>query len=271
MDAQAIQSIVDLATLAKGAPVAHTALVPKSADLVSVERYLEAPTRFRRTFSTQRFGDFIAYIKKHGSSDSAVFIAPNMSKIVAVLNHGSASAPQWGDNTATLELAFEPEFDAFMSMTKFPISQRDLIDFLEDWLPTPFVSARTESGELIDPKVALGAVRRIRISSKNDVTHQQGNLRVERSALESVEASSDTGLAHNLMFVGAVYHGLPQYTVIARLGVRLTEKEPVFTLRMTGWQAKLASICADAEALIREQVGDAFPVYVGNSCGNYPR
>lgn len=273
MDASAIQAIIDLAAqkFQTVEPTTGTIMVPKSTDLTSTEKYLPSPTRFRRTFSTRRFGDFIAYVSEHGTIESATFIAPDLSKVVAVLNHGSILEPHWGDNTAHLDLLHEPEFASFFKITRTPISQLDFIEYLEDWLPSPYVAAINANGDTITPKAAIAAARRVTLSTKTEATHQQEDMRTSRSALEEVEAKgAGDGLPYGLIFTGMVYHGLPQYSITARIGVRFTDKAPVFSLRLVSWESKLAEICEDAEDLIRKKLGDKCPVYVGSSQGNYP-
>ncbi len=272
MDATAIQALIDagVAAAANAELPSDSALIPSTYKLESTEHLLSAPVRFRRTFTTRRLGDFLAYVKAKADGMSAVFIDPDMGKVVAVLNHGDIANPAWGDNRAIVELRHEPEFAAFANATKGARSQREMIEFLEDWLPTPFVFAQDALGGAITPVTAISAVRRVTIAARAESTHQQDDLRASRSALEEIEArGADQALPANLLFYGRIYRDLPEYTVTARLGLRLESKEPQFTLRMVGWDAQEARIANDIEALVRTEVGTACPVYVGASSGNY--
>lgn len=272
MDASAIETLIDsgvgLTEQAKLPP--GIVLTPARHTLQNTEQFQTAPTRFRRAFTTRRIDDFLAYLKVNARDSSAVFIDPDMIKVVAVLNHGSGDEPQWGDNLATLDLRYEPEFAAFVNATRAVHSQRAFIEYLEDWLPTPQVSAIDADGAIIDPKVAIGAVRRVTIAARAESTHQSDDMQASRSALEQIEArGAGDPLPAGLRFYGTIYHGLADYTVTARLGIRLSDKEPTFTLRLVGWDAQQSEIATEIETRVRGDLPTGVQVYTGTSKGNY--
>lgn len=273
MDASAIDKL-----LSTGATMATNDLIPENLLLVpngfalqDIEKYQSVPNRFRRTFTTRRIDDFLAYVKGHASKDAtAVFIAPDMDGVTAILNHGTSSEPEWGDDTAKLELRHEPEFAAFLGMTKRQHTQRELVTYLEDWLTTTFVSAVDASGDIMQPRTAVSAARRVTIKASAESNHEHGDMNASRSTLEQVEAKGTADqLPDTLSFFGPVYFDTEPRNVYARLGMVLNDKAPIFTLRIINWEQHVAQLALEVEQRVREALGADMQVYVGSSKGNY--
>lgn len=119
-------------------------------------------------------------------------------------------------------------------------------------------------------RAGKGNKDRVTIAARAESTHQSDDMQASRSALEQIEArGAGDPLPAGLRFYGTIYHGLADYTVTARLGIRLSDKEPTFTLRLVGWDAQQSEIATEIETRVRGDLPTGVQVYTGTSKGNY--
>ena len=244
-----------------------TAFLPPNYTLVSTEKFQDQPSRFRRTFTTPRLSNFIRYVERHANSASALFISDDVSKVVAVLNHGSETNPLWGDNKAVLALEHTPEVKAMLGACKRNLSQQEIIDFVEDWTQRGAIQMLDSMGAVISPQSAIGALRRIKIEAKGSTTVEQGQMRAARSSMEEIEAKgADDMLPYALRLIGSVYPETNSRTVIMRMSVLTSGDKPQFSLRVMEWDWHLAELAKEIEERIASDLSTAqVQVFVGSS------
>lgn len=268
IDQTAINRLLDLGASinSNSALPSDAILVPPNYTLVSTEKFQSDPSRFRRTFTTPRLSNFLRYVEKHSNSASALFIADDVSKVVAVLNHGSETNPLWGDNKAVLALEHTPEVKALLGACKRNLSQQEFIDFIEDWTQRGVIQPLDADGVLIPSQTAIAALRRIKIEAKGSTTVEQGPMRAARSSMEEIEAKgADDMLPYALRLVGSVYPETSARTVVARISILTSADKPQFLLRVLEWDWHLAELAKEIEEHITLNLPTQVQVFVGSS------
>ncbi len=267
MEAEAIKHLFELGVQSQQSmllPPATVAL-PKDWSVLSTEKLRPAPARHRRRFATTRLRDFLAYAQTRCTAErSAVFIDPDVSKVVAVVNHGHEMAPEWGDDTATLNLVHSPAFKALHSATQRELTQQQFIDLLEDWGSDGLATLDENGAEIMAPR-AIASVRRVKIEAKATSTSEQGTMRAARSSMEEIEASgADDSLPAMLRLWAPIFEGLDHRHIYARVSVLTSAEKPRFALRLVAFDALLQAVAKEIEGAVRADM-TTVPVFSGSS------
>jgi len=265
MDASAIQTIVDLAITnnANKLGVIGATLVPKSADLKSVERFYEQPKRFRGAFSTDVMAEFIGYVNDNGTENTNVFIDAENMKAKAIIDMGDEDSPQWGEHIAKATLIKSPEYAALLQCNTQTFGQQELIDFAEDWeYCITFVDA---AGNDMDFRKTLATLRRIKVNANATAEQTVGNFAAARSTLEQVEIKAGADeLPEKFIFACKPYDGFVYQYFDCPLHAKNGEKGPQFKYRIVGLEAKRNEIADEFKNRIREAVTvDNVSIYLG--------
>lgn len=266
MDSTAIKTLLETGAAQAAPTLDGAALVPKDWAYISTEKFQHFPSRHRRRFTTKRMADFLAYCQPRVGGDSAIFIAPDISKVIAVLNHGDVLNPAWGDDTATLELDFAPQFQALHKLIGSGTTQQGLIYYLEDFAaPGGCIEAIDVDGATFSAAEAITAVRKVSIVAKASSTTEVQNTRAAKSSMEEVEAcGAGYALPAALRFSGEVFHGTTPRTIHVRIALLTSSDKPVFMLRIQGWDLHKEALAAEIESLIRARL-EGVSVFVGTS------
>jgi uncharacterized protein YfdQ (DUF2303 family) len=237
--------------------------LPKEYTIHDLERYGATRRRFRGTFSTKSLPDFVAYVKRTPNGQG--FIDDEQLAARVFFNLGDVDAPGHADWQAYLDLPTTPAYDGLLAVVDKPLTQRNVSDFIEDWLPN--LGAFTEDDDKsveIPVRRAVAAIRKIKIEAKNITETQRENFRAAQSSLDSVEASSDAGLPDVLTFTATPYLGLAVRTFRLRLSILTGGPEPRLVLRIIGKEQMDAEIAEEFKALLLREVGDAAPMSIGS-------
>ena len=235
MDQSAIKEILAQSVMAQTAFQTNAADLPVQVvhndyKLQDIEKYLEAPQRFRGRYETSSIESFGEYITAQpGLENAACFINPDKMRAVAVIDFGNHDAPQHKDHTALITAKATPEFDAVMCAHQCTFKQRELAEWMEDWRNN--LQCYTDAGEKLDVAKAIQAVRKWDIEAKRKQTSSVGNLSESRSTLESVEAKSEIATPGVIEFLCAPYEEFTTRTFAMRLGCN-TDGGFTFKLRV---------------------------------------
>lgn len=265
MDKTAIQRIEELA--AHG-PITgrHTPAVvlPSGCGIHSLEHLLEFPLFQRVAYTTERLEDFCRYVSAESLTEqmSAVFIRPDGSGATGIIDFGDHGQPLWGHHTAELTMCMTPEFAALNAACKRDLSQRDLIDWLEDWqhIVTPF----DEADQSMTTARAIQLIQRIDIKAIANKTSQVGNFSSEQSTLGRIEAKSGETTPPALFGVTCqVYPCTRSRDVRARLTLKTSGDKPAFRLRIIGEDALRKEVADEIDLEIKTRLGDKARTFVG--------
>lgn len=123
----------------------HTIVVPAGASVKEIDvkafedKYAEHPRRKTGTVLIQSADSFIAYLTKHGLTNSEVWADPARKKLVGVINAHAGSDTTLdegmaghGDHRVSLELIHSPEWTAWVGKDKTWMDQATFAEHLED-------------------------------------------------------------------------------------------------------------------------------------------
>ncbi|NID15010.1 DUF2303 family protein [Luteibacter yeojuensis] len=238
----------------------HIPAVLHEGGILSLESLQEGRSRFRGKYTTDSIEAFVSYVQAHPGGEGFVNTENVSAKVY--FNIGTTDAPGHADWTGELKLKHTPEFSALLQVNGRKLTQRDLVDFIEDWghCITPF----DKDGQPIKPSVALGAIRNISIKASNESNHQERDFGARRSAVEDIEASAENGVPYSFGFVAIPYPGLMQRSFTMRLSILTSGEKPLLVLRIISIESAVEAIAQEFKRTLEAQVGDAATLVLGN-------
>lgn len=203
--------------------------LPEEFKVHDLERYSETRRRARGSMTTSVAGDFAAYVGKHANTGASVFVDVDAMAAVAVLNLGTSEFPGHADNTATLAPKKTAAYKSLKAITDGQARpQKVIAEWMEDWSPC----IKCFVDEVETPiKKAVAAVRKITIEALRKVEASEQQLSAQRSAFESVTASSTEALPTRIEFTTEPYGDFNPRTFSLRMSV-LTSDKPALALRI---------------------------------------
>jgi uncharacterized protein YfdQ (DUF2303 family) len=247
--------------------VAHVAALPHDFTVHDLEPYLPERRRARGTMTTSVIADFASYAKdnsdetEEGLKAAAIFVDKDAMKGTAVLNLGKPHAPGHADNLAVIVLEKSAAYAALLAMANGqPRKQTEVAEFLEDW--ATYITCRVDD-DILSTGQAAAAVRTITIEQARKTNSSEQQLGAERSAFESVQASSEHKLPTLIDFlVEPPYFGLQPRTLTMRLSI-ITGEKPLIVLRIIKLQEHQEGMAAEFADLVREALDGELPVVIG--------
>lgn len=269
-DKQAIQELAQAQAIsAANTAVQATATVVALTDnfvLHDLEKFIPNRRRARGMMSTPLLADFASYVGKHAEAGASIFVGHDTMVADAVLNLGTPEAPGHADNRAQFA---PPRTAAFKALLGFAngaaLKQQAVAEFFEDWEGFARMEFFSE-GSVVSAAKAITAVRQITIESAKRVETTEKQLGAQRSAFESVQASSIDLLPTLVHFNCAPYVGLDERQFAMRLGVLTGDAKPMLSLRIINLEQHQQDMANELAALVCAAFagGSAVPVAVGS-------
>ena len=256
------QEIAAAASAVMGAIVGGTACaaLPEDINVHDLEDYMPMRRRPRGTMTTRFINPFADYAETHAQLGSVVFVNPDNMTATAVLDLGTPEQPGHADNKALLELNKTAAYASLLGLTIGARSQQDVAEFLEDWADN--LQCYSAEG-MIQPQLAIAAVRKITIESAQKVHSEEQSLSASRSAFESIKATSADPLPTTVHFNCRAYADLAERTFVLRLSILTSESKPKLTLRIQKAEAHNEEMATELAARISDAVGTTLPVLIG--------
>lgn len=264
MEAKAIELIQQTAILANAKALdtfTPVIALPAGTTVQSLEKFQAGRSRFRGSLSTESLTSFTDYVLARQEVAAEGFVDAEAMNCLVYFNLGDEDRPGHGDYTASLTLKKTSAFKALERAAGSTWSQKDLSDWLEDWLPN--INAQDAEGVDIPLSKAIAAIRSITVESLRKGEHNVSDMSASRSTLEQVEARSDQGLPAELMFSCPPYEGLKSRSVRLRVGVLTSSDKPAIRLRWIGEEALREEIAEEFKDLLKTEVGGAANLTVG--------
>ncbi|UZA15598.1 YfdQ family protein [Moraxella bovis] len=235
-------------------------------ELGNIDRFLDARTRKRGTFSTDDLDSFGEFVEVHGTAaNTEIFIDKSAMEAMAVLNFGDDNYPMGHcDFCAALTAKPTKVYKKITGLHHYGrVSQKDFAVFLEDW-GGQFV-ALDENGVEIPMKKAIGIVRDMKIDETAETASQVGNFRESRSRLESVAVKSQAGLLPAYFELNdTLYQTLSVIkTVKMRLAIATANGKPEFVLSIVGLELLKDELADDFLAVVEETLGGDYSLFFG--------
>lgn len=176
-------------------------VLPDGVRAESLERFCEAPTRFRGTFKTRRTSDFVAYVIANLSDDglhTPIFVDPDTMQAHAIFGLGHESRPGWGEHSAALVLQEDPAYSALLkrqSTDENPraFSQLQFLDFIADWRKDLLFFIEGDEVAPLDHAAVVKSVRSLSVETRSDEDSTVGNFNAARTTMESVDIRARSG------------------------------------------------------------------------------
>lgn len=225
----------------------------KGLELVDIEHLQEYRARFRGIFSAQEMLPFVAYTasrpKDHEYGPPQVFVDAQNGAATAYFNLGHEGTPGHADHRADLKLKPTAAFAALRRAVGGAFAQKALAEWLENWADLVQVDNSTV-GQLIN------AVRNLDIKASRTASHQVGDLKASRSALEQIEASSTAMQldGSRIRFITRPYAGFEVRHFELRIGVIADPDNPRLALRELAAEQTDEEIAQEFESMLVEKL-----------------
>lgn len=234
--------------------------LPEGFELEELERF-DARRRFPRgNYNTFDFGDFMDYAaeKEKDFRDAVMFINPRDMDATIIFDYeggrGHAKNRAYWDAQPTVL------FSALKDICGRPVSQSELIDFLEYWADE--VTAVDRDGKDMSIGDAVRCLSSLTVEKAKTIKQTRADWEYEQSASEKAALAKDTQMVGSLVIHDPLYVGLENVdTITAKLALVVHEDKFTLKLRLIGEEA-LRDHKID-EMMNRAQTGLDMPVYAG--------
>jgi len=246
---------VQLTTKTAGSVIA----IPRDFSIESLEKFNETRDQFRGAFTTQSPKDFLDYA--NALACGSCFIDAEKMSAKAFFDIGESGVPGHCLHTSTLQLEKTNAFEAFTKIDGEKISQKAIVEWLEDWSNN--ITVRADDGSTMIASAAIAAVRRINIKATATSFHEEKDFGQSRSAMEEVEATSSEKMPAWIEFDCVPYQGLEARDFIMRVGIMTGEEKPEFKLRIVQLGEAKEEMAQEFKDLLTKDLTDAIASYVG--------
>lgn len=232
----------------------HLVSLPESWKLHDLEFAQAHRRRFRGQLRTELLPCFAGYVASFSEDiKPAVFVDAARMAAVAVLNLGQpGDYPGHADHQATYTAKPSAAYAALLKICSQPHSQKDVAEWMEDWLD--LLQAEDAAGEPVPPAQAVAAVRSITLEGVKRAEVTEKSLSSSRSSFEQVTASSSSRLPAWLQVSCAEpYIGLAARSLRVRLGV-LTGDTVRLQLRVAQAEKHAEEMALELVSLIKAAV-----------------
>ena len=212
-------------------------VIPNSSKLLDIEFLQKTPNRLKAKFDTRYIEQLALYLDDKKDTETSAYIDEESMTAVVILDGGTISSPDWGDNTATLKLKQTEAFKAVRNLSQRSSSQQTLIDFIEDWHENIVFYASDDS--VIEIPAAITAIRKMEVKNHKETS----------SELEFV-------------FTCVPYEGLGTISMECSIRLVSVNDTPHFSIRVKAQEKIIKDISED----FKQVVGNALAVaktYIG--------
>lgn len=212
-----------------------------------LEPYMEHQSRFREEFKTHIIGAFVKYFSLHGAKKAAgktveakdevspIFVNPDRMCAMAIFDYGSVDKPLHRSHLASLELRQTAGYSALLGINGVAHSQRDLAEWLEDWEEN--ITLFDSDGKPLNFRQGVRSIRKIDITAKRAVSSEQGDFKVERGIMESVDLDASETFPAQILFSVTPYLGLGERQFTIRTSLRTDDKNPAILTKIAKLEA----------------------------------
>ena len=266
LTADAINRLLELVKAADQRPATDTPTIvlPGGCVIANLEKYMAQPASMRCAYKTDRIDDFCQYVAGEAIKEqTAIFVGSNGAAAEAIIDYGSHAAPRWMNHRASLGLNITPEFAGLMAVCGKDITQRDLIDYMEDW--GGLMIAPYDGDKEITLLSAMAAIRNVEISQKASTAHQETNFEIKRAAMEEVGVKSNNGsLPSHFEIKCALYLDPSMRTIITRLSMLTGNDKPKFRLRIVCLDTLKKDVALEVQGQIKAHFVEKARVFIGD-------
>lgn len=274
---EAIQEISDLSVKSSGVNINNlkntdnkVAIIPNGTIIKALEKYNKHRDNFRGEFTTKSINSFIEYNKHQQCDNATCFINSNEMLAKTIFDLGTKEAPLHCLHSANLELDKTSDYKSLLRVIGF-VDQKKLSDFIEDWNDNITCYAEIkhdDTQEVIANKLAVQAVRKVKIESSTEIESEVGDFEGKQSILEQAVAKAgdySKKLPSLILFKCAPYNGLKEYVFTVRVSVITSNSQPTFSLRIINHEKQCDEMVEEFMSIITDKLSDTdIKTYIGN-------
>jgi len=223
-------------------------VVASGYEVKNMEKYMEAPARFRGDFSTKIINEFQSYV---GQQDiPKCFIDADSMSAKAYFDLGDVDQPGHGEHSAKLLLEKLSPYTVMCAIDGCPYTQQGLAEWIEDW--RDYMIGLTVDSQAIDIKKVIAAVRNITVSFKSESNTEEKNLGHRASGMEELDIRNDEGnLPAYIKYTCQPYDGLAERDFLMRLSVITNRHEkPELVLRVVQFEKHKEEMCEEFKDIL---------------------
>jgi len=263
LDKSAIELIQNTAvTLVNVESDTPAILLQKDVNIQSLEFLQDGRSRFRGKMSTRSIDDFALYATKQSGSEC--FIDAERMAAEMFFNLGDYDDPGHADHTAILRLQKTSAFNAVLAIDHKEQGQRGIAEWLEDWHAN--LKAFDADDNELPLKQAINNIRGITVDLARQESHEVGDFKAQKSALETIEAASKSGVLPKMfVFDCEPYPGIEAREFYLRMSLLTGDGKPKFVLRIVRLDDHVEAMAQEfKDAIVQSFGGDPAQVYVGS-------
>ena len=212
--------------------------------------------------STAYVAPFAQYAISYAETGAAVFVDAEHMAATAVLDLGTKEVAGHADHRAKLAPVKTAAYVALLGVNGRPQNQQATAEFIEDWASVARLQFFNADGDIPQGK-ALAAIRRITVEALRKVESEEQQLSANRTAFESVKASSQEPIPTTIYYTCKPYADLEERTFVLHLSI-LTNEKPALVLRIQNLEAHIEAMGNELAQLVQQAMGGALPVLLGS-------
>lgn len=249
------------------------AIVPEGYTLESLEKFQEFPKTKRGKVRLDSVESMALYAKAHHTSLSALFADSEARKFLLVIDwHGSAinDAAGWGDHSASYQLHYTNEWNAWMAISGKPMGQATFAEFIEENLPDII---EPTSADLLEAVLNVSGKRNIAFKSAKNLTNGDTQLIYEETTEANGTTKGEASLPSKLAIRIPVFKGAENVTTFeikAFLRYRIQEGRLSFELKLHRPEKAKDEALKEVFKAMSEAMPKGLPIYEG-SIEKWPR
>ena len=186
--------------------------------VINTDDYAPHPRRKTGEYTITNVDHFIAYLAKHGTSNTELWGSPNQGTIQAVINAHATQTPGWEDHTTTLLLTRTNDWNAWNHIDRQWHTQTDFAEFVEDHLPS-FITPT--AADMLELAQHFKANRSVEFESGKRTKSGATTLVYRETDKAKAGIKGDLDIPDRLELKIAPYEGFNQYPVTARFRYRI--------------------------------------------------
>lgn len=242
----------------------HSVALPSNYELHDLQLFQPHRRRFRGKLQTNNIEDFNDYVTTHSlGGQSGGFIDPENLSCTVFFNLGNEQLPGHADWRATLTLKATPAYAALKSIDGYPLGQKALTDWLEDWQGNVSPFSGSEGAPYGTLGKAIQAIRDITLKGSAEKSSKVGDFEASRTAIEEIEARSKHELPTGFEFTCEPFLDLPERTFTLRLSVRTSDDTPTLVCRVMQKEVHDEGIARDFKEKLSEALDEHVVLTIG--------
>lgn len=235
--------------------------LPDNYNLHDLEKYLDAPRRFRGYFETNSIQGFAEYCEEFAEDTCTCFVDAEAMGAKTEFTLGKPGEPEHRTHKAKLSLKQTSDYRGLLKARMEHHSQDQIAFWLQDFSHCAQVT--DAEGEAIDLVEAIRRIRRITVEAKQGQTTEQKHFGAAKSAMESIDVKTEGPQPAYVLFTCTPYDELPVRTFHLRLHVITGQGNPKIMLKPINMEKHEEEMAQEFQALLQAKLPSEVRVFIG--------